>query len=83
MMMFMLNFSELYPCEICRSGLKDIVAKSPPEVESRRAFTQWMCRVHNEVNVHLGKEVFDCAKVGTIESFVTTRTKLYLPSPIF
>mmetsp|Transcript_5287 Transcript_5287/g.22468 ORF Transcript_5287/g.22468 Transcript_5287/m.22468 type:complete len:93 (-) Transcript_5287:1697-1975(-) len=63
MMLFMSHFSDLYPCEVCQSGLKDIVSRTPPEVESNKTFTQWMCKVHNGVNEHLGKELFDCSKV--------------------
>mmetsp|Transcript_11019 Transcript_11019/g.33794 ORF Transcript_11019/g.33794 Transcript_11019/m.33794 type:complete len:139 (+) Transcript_11019:309-725(+) len=63
MRMFMSHFSQLYPCEICQAGLRDIVKKKPPEVDSGRNFKQWMCMMHNEVNAHLGKDIFDCSKV--------------------
>mmetsp|Transcript_5288 Transcript_5288/g.22472 ORF Transcript_5288/g.22472 Transcript_5288/m.22472 type:complete len:140 (-) Transcript_5288:1565-1984(-) len=80
MMLFMSHFSDLYPCEVCQSGLKDIVSRTPPEVESNKTFTQWMCKVHNGVNEHLGKELFDCSKVderwGVCESCKVYREDL-------
>lgn len=36
----------------------------PPKVESQEALSQWLCRMHNKVNVKLGKEIFDCKKVN-------------------
>eukprot|EP00188_Purpureofilum_apyrenoidigerum_P004458 Plantae.Rhodophyta-Purpureofilum_apyrenoidigerum.ctg5061.p1 GENE.Plantae.Rhodophyta-Purpureofilum_apyrenoidigerum.ctg5061~~Plantae.Rhodophyta-Purpureofilum_apyrenoidigerum.ctg5061.p1 ORF type:complete len:140 (-),score=20.96 Plantae.Rhodophyta-Purpureofilum_apyrenoidigerum.ctg5061:442-861(-) len=63
MRMFMSHFSQLYPCEICQVGLKDTMMKMPPEVESSRRFKQWMCKLHNDVNEHIGKDLFDCSKV--------------------
>lgn len=39
------------------------LGNSPPAVESRQEFSQWMCRLHNEVNQRLGKKMFDCSKV--------------------
>lgn len=37
---------------------------NPPDVTSRETLSRWLCGVHNEVNARLGKEVFDCARVG-------------------
>jgi hypothetical protein len=31
------------------------------QVSSKEAVVQWMCQVHNLVNVRLDKPVFDCA----------------------
>ena len=36
---------------------------NPPLTRDRSVFSQWMCSMHNEVNVRLGKPVFDCSKV--------------------
>lgn len=36
----------------------------PPKVESQEALSQWLCRMHNKVNVKLGKEIFDCKKIN-------------------
>ena len=37
--------------------------KEPPQVNTRDDFSQWMCRLHNEVNTRLGKPLFDCSRV--------------------
>lgn len=36
----------------------------PPKVESQEALSQWLCRMHNKVNVKVGKEIFDCKKIN-------------------
>jgi mitochondrial FAD-linked sulfhydryl oxidase len=57
----------LYPCKVCADHLGEYVIKDPPEraVErGREGVEQWMCRMHNEVNLRLGKESFDCSRVG-------------------
>ena len=38
--------------------------KFPPQTSSRSAAAVWACHVHNEVNKSLGKEVWDCSKIG-------------------
>jgi FAD-linked sulfhydryl oxidase len=38
--------------------------KFPPQVASRNAAATWACHVHNQVNARLGKEAFDCSKIG-------------------
>ena len=37
---------------------------SPPDVSGREGLSRWLCERHNEVNEMLGKERFDCGKVG-------------------
>lgn len=44
----------LPPCRICRNE---------PDTSTRASLTQWLCRLHNEVNRKLGKPDFDCSKV--------------------
>lgn len=60
---FMRLFSQFYPCSYCVDHLKQYVHSNPPSTESRRDFSQWMCRLHNDVNNRLGKPQFDCSKV--------------------
>lgn len=36
----------------------------PPKTESQEALSQWLCRLHNKVNIKTGKEIFDCSKVN-------------------
>ncbi|KAA8495815.1 FAD-linked sulfhydryl oxidase ERV1 [Porphyridium purpureum] len=70
--LFMTLFAELYPCETCADGFQEIVANHPPRTQSNAAFARWMCEVHNEVNVSIGKPVYDCSRAserwGTCES---------------
>ena len=37
--------------------------RNPPETSSQHMLSQWMCRLHNSVNVRLGKPPFDCSWV--------------------
>jgi len=55
--------SRLYPCSDCAEDLRKDLIEEPPLVTSSEEFSQWMCRLHNKVNVKLGKPVFDCSKV--------------------
>ncbi|KAL8663627.1 MAG: hypothetical protein Q9202_003697 [Teloschistes flavicans] len=59
-------FARLYPCGECASHFQQILKKNPPQVSGRKAAEMWGCTVHNEVNKSLGKERFDCARVGEI-----------------
>lgn len=37
--------------------------EEPIAVNSYHDLSQWLCRLHNKVNVKIGKPVFDCSKV--------------------
>lgn len=60
---FFHTFSKFFPCPECASDMRDDLKAEPPRTESRAELTQWLCRLHNKVNVKLGKKVFDCAKI--------------------
>lgn len=34
-----------------------------PDTRGRHALSQWLCRIHNDINVRLGKPEFDCSRV--------------------
>lgn len=57
---FISSFSRLYPCWVCAEDFQQWLKQSAPRVSSRDEFGRWMCEAHNEVNVKLGKERFDC-----------------------
>ncbi|KAI7960950.1 hypothetical protein MJO28_001439 [Puccinia striiformis f. sp. tritici] len=58
------SLSIIYPCQPCASHLQDYLAKFPPQIENRSKLERWLCEAHNDVNVRLGKEVFDCSSVS-------------------
>ncbi|KAI0234950.1 FAD-linked sulfhydryl oxidase ALR [Lamellibrachia satsuma] len=60
---FIYLFSDLYPCDTCAEDFRKQLKKSVPDVQSGHSFSQWLCRMHNQVNVKLGKPTFDCSKV--------------------
>ncbi|KAL5597037.1 hypothetical protein BROUX41_006296 [Berkeleyomyces rouxiae] len=62
MLSFVKLFSKLYPCWVCAEDFQAYLARDEPRVKSRADFGQWLCGAHNEVNVKLGKPVFDCSK---------------------
>mmetsp|Transcript_17701 Transcript_17701/g.43232 ORF Transcript_17701/g.43232 Transcript_17701/m.43232 type:complete len:204 (-) Transcript_17701:244-855(-) len=63
MISFLDTFAETYPCEYCAYHMREYLKTNPPEVETRRKFSIWMCEMHNDVNKRQGKPTFDCSKV--------------------
>lgn len=61
---FVTDFGQLYPCAPCAESFRDILDRYPVETVSGPKFSQWMCKVHNEVNAELGKSNFNCSFVG-------------------
>ncbi|KKA26481.1 hypothetical protein TD95_005425 [Thielaviopsis punctulata] len=59
---FVKLFSKLYPCWVCAEDFQAYIANDKPKVGSRSDFGMWLCGAHNEVNIKLGKKVFDCSK---------------------
>lgn len=52
----------------CLSGLPPAppphrICRNQPDTRTRARFSQWLCRLHNEVNRKLGKPDFDCSQV--------------------
>lgn len=59
---FVKLFSRLYPCWVCADDFRAYQRKDPVRAGSRGEFGKWLCDAHNDVNVKLGKPVFDCSK---------------------
>lgn len=60
---FLNIFSKVYPCDECATDMRQDLQSEPLRTENGQELSQWMCRLHNKVNVKLGKPVFDCSKV--------------------
>ncbi|PVU91085.1 hypothetical protein BB559_004298 [Furculomyces boomerangus] len=60
---FLNYFSYLYPCGDCAVHFQKHLKKSPPNLDDRDGFEQWLCKTHNIVNKMLGKPIFDCLTV--------------------
>ncbi len=58
-------YVKLYPCGYCADRSVEFFEKEPitRNVTSQKELSQWMCRMHNEVNERLGKPMFECAFV--------------------
>ena len=56
-------FSKFFPCEDCAKDFRSDMKTLPPDTTSRSTLSRWFCRMHNVVNVKLGKPEFDCSKV--------------------
>lgn len=62
MLMLIQALPVLYPCGPCAEDFGEDVRVNPPNVSSREGLSRWLCERHNEVNMKLGKDNFDCAK---------------------
>ena len=63
MIMLLRSLPVLYPCGWCAKDIGEDIEKYPPDVSSHVSLSRWLCERHNAVNVKLGKEIFNCAKV--------------------
>lgn len=57
-------FSKFYPCDYCAKDFRKDLKKDAPDTQSQESFSQWLCRIHNKVNIKLGKPKFDCSRVN-------------------
>lgn len=57
------SISRFYPCEPCASHMQAQLLIDPPQVSSRLSLANWLCRLHNKVNVRLGKPAFNCGNI--------------------
>ncbi|XP_060564979.1 FAD-linked sulfhydryl oxidase ALR-like [Ruditapes philippinarum] len=61
---FMHLFSKFYPCDYCAKDFRNDLKQHKPETKSQDSLSQWLCKMHNIVNVKLGKPKFDCSRVN-------------------
>ena len=55
---FLYGLQPVIPCKICRDHFKRNLAETPPKLESRKDFSEWMIDAHNEVNSRTGKKIY-------------------------
>ncbi|KAJ1630615.1 ERV/ALR sulfhydryl oxidase domain-containing protein, partial [Pavlovales sp. CCMP2436] len=58
---FLRAFPVLYPCKDCAHDMAAAMEEMPPKVDTRAAFSIWMCELHNHVNERVGKPSFRCS----------------------
>lgn len=60
MKLFVSLFGKFYPCWFCAKDFRAYIKKYEPDTSSQDSFGRWLCNAHNEVNIKLGKEKFNC-----------------------
>ncbi|KAH8920631.1 hypothetical protein BT69DRAFT_1283839 [Atractiella rhizophila] len=50
----------LYPCGECAEHFQSLLSQYPPQTSSRDKAGLWLCFLHNQVNLSLKKDEFDC-----------------------
>ncbi|OII73284.1 uncharacterized protein cubi_02516 [Cryptosporidium ubiquitum] len=63
------HFSNLYPCKVCRNGMKKILENNPPSLNDRKDFVLWLCEFHNKVNQELGAKTYKCNYQDLLKKF--------------
>lgn len=53
---FFSSVGDTLPCKYCRNSYKEFILEDPIQLDSREDLTKWLWRIHNRVNLKLGKE---------------------------
>lgn len=56
-------FAKLFPCVECSMHFRMKLRERPPQLDSNKVFTKWLCEIHNDVNRRLGKREFNCSRL--------------------
>lgn len=56
-------FAEFYPCGECSYHFQELIKKNPVQSKSRQTAALWGCHIHNLVNEHLKKPIYDCTNI--------------------
>ena len=60
---FIQGLARFYPCSYCAEDFREQIKILPPILDSNVTLSDWFCQMHNNVNLRLGKPLFDCSKV--------------------
>lgn len=60
---FFTNVQNVLPCDICKEHYGDNLKRFPIDLRNTRSLTQWINRVHNNVNISNGKPVYPYLKM--------------------
>ena len=63
---FVESLSVIYPCKVCRDHFAKMLQNKIIPTKNRNTISKFFCNIHNEVNLRLGKENFDCNKMFDI-----------------
>ncbi|KAG7747824.1 hypothetical protein KL911_002945 [Ogataea haglerorum] len=57
------SFALVYPCGDCARHFAVLLEKYPPQLSSRKTAALWGCHIHNQVNLRLHKQEYDCSTI--------------------
>lgn len=57
---FLQTFARIYPCEECSEHMIQYLRENPPLVSNNHELSLWLCKLHNDINIKLGKEAVPC-----------------------
>lgn len=60
---YIYSFAQVYPCGDCARHFIQLLAKYPPQTNSRKNAALWGCHIHNKVNARLGHAIYDCTNI--------------------